>query len=390
MIVAGGLYRERCIQPSWDAIYGSGGRAAIALSNSGSSVDLYTTADKASQTYWDAFTFESKCRTEYCEVEETRYFGYWTPLHAPVIAPPAAVSSGVHIEVAGELVLRFGMLDGTAMVHGASVVYDPQSEENPEAFRANGSEAKRLAIVCNAQEARSMTGRDNPHDAAAALLSDCAAVFIKLGPSGAIVATKDGTEIVRPYATKRVFKLGSGDVFSAAVLKFWGERQLAAAEAGDLASRAVALYVDRRTLMLDEGELRNVPYPRASYSAKRVYVAAPFFDLGQRRALEDVIEHLRLLGHEPVSPLHVVGSGGDPSEIAEADIGLLRASDIVFAMLDGADAGTLFEVGYARALEKPVVAYGERVSPQDLTMVTGSGGQYFDDYVGALYGVGWI
>jgi len=32
MDIAGGLYRERCYIPKWDALFGSGGRAAAAIS----------------------------------------------------------------------------------------------------------------------------------------------------------------------------------------------------------------------------------------------------------------------------------------------------------------------------------------------------------------------
>lgn len=39
MIVVGGLYRERCISPEWNHLYGSGGRAAAALAGQVQNVD---------------------------------------------------------------------------------------------------------------------------------------------------------------------------------------------------------------------------------------------------------------------------------------------------------------------------------------------------------------
>jgi hypothetical protein len=39
--VIGGVYRERCLKPSWDHVFGSGGRAAIAIATMGTKVNLH-------------------------------------------------------------------------------------------------------------------------------------------------------------------------------------------------------------------------------------------------------------------------------------------------------------------------------------------------------------
>ncbi|MGV8352662.1 PfkB family carbohydrate kinase, partial [Pseudomonas aeruginosa] len=45
------------------------------------------------------------------------------------------------LAVSGEKVLRFGMIDGTAVVNADFAVFDPQNADEPESFSANGSTA---------------------------------------------------------------------------------------------------------------------------------------------------------------------------------------------------------------------------------------------------------
>jgi nucleoside 2-deoxyribosyltransferase len=61
----------------------------------------------------------------------------------------------------------------------------------------------------------------------------------------------------------------------------------------------------------------------------------------------------------------------------------------MFAVCDGLDSGTIYEVGYARALQKPVLIYCEALKSEDLKMMEGSGCQIFNDYVTAIYQTAW-
>ena len=61
----------------------------------------------------------------------------------------------------------------------------------------------------------------------------------------------------------------------------------------------------------------------------------------------------------------------------------------MFALLNGVDAGTLFEVGYARALGKPVYALAQSVRSEDLKMLEGSGCLIFSDFVTAVHHAAW-
>jgi nucleoside 2-deoxyribosyltransferase len=54
------------------------------------------------------------------------------------------------------------------------------------------------------------------------------------------------------------------------------------------------------------------------------------------------------------------------------------------------DPGSLFEIGFARALEKPVIVYCTSEDSPHLTMVKGSGCRVFANYVKAIYEAAWI
>ena len=53
------------------------------------------------------------------------------------------------------------------------------------------------------------------------------------------------------------------------------------------------------------------------------------------------------------------------------------------------DAGTLFEVGYARALDISVVGVAECMDEQPLTMLLGSGCAITNDFATAIYSACW-
>ena len=97
-----------------------------------------------------------------------------------------------------------------------------------------------------------------------------------------------------------------------------------------------------------------------------------FFTISQRWLVDEVRRELGNLGLEVFSPVHDVGPG-PAMVVAPADIAALDECDVVFALLDGLDSGTLFEVGYARAREIPVYALAQSVSTEDLKMIEGSG-----------------
>lgn len=93
-------------------------------------------------------------------------------------------------------------------------------------------------------------------------------------------------------------------------------------------------------------------------------------------------------GFYSFSPIHEVGEG-DMYDVAQADLKGLEDSDVILAILDGLDCGTVFEIGYARALKKPVVVIAEHVDSRHLTMICGSDCDVTDDFTAGIYNAGW-
>ncbi|MBB4039854.1 nucleoside 2-deoxyribosyltransferase [Microvirga flocculans] len=393
LTVVGGVYIERCIQPLWNSLYGSAGRAVSAV----------TSLVPGTTTLVAYIAEEVRNEAEYLagmagavlEPQPSRYaiaFDYLHPLSTPTISPAVnRIEALPPLHVGGDVVLRYGMLEGEAVVDARTAVYDPQSAYGAKRFTANGSRAERLAIVLNRYEAASMTGESDPRTAARWLLREegAAAVVLKMGGHGALVVTPEGEAVVPLYRTEHVWKIGSGDVFSATFAALWGCRGMPPAEAADLASRATAYYCDTRTLPVPSPEaLRELPYPPVTPGHGLVYLAAPFFDLGQRWLVEEARALLMDLGAQVFSPVHEVGPG--PAEIvAPEDIKGLEAADVVFAVLNGLDSGTVFEAGYAVNKRIPVVALAQNVKHEDLKMLVGTGCEVVDDFATAIYRTVW-
>ena len=183
--------------------------------------------------------------------------------------------------------------------------------------------------------------------------------------------------------------MGSGDVFAAHVAARWAVHGDDPVQAADIASRAVAEYAETMALPTPSvSSLLATPRPPVKVQKGKVYLASPFFTLSQRWLVDEARHALQEFGLDVFSPVHDVGRG--PAQtVAPADLEALDACDCVFAIVDGLDSGTLFEVGYARALKKPVYALAQAVSDEDLKMVVGANCKLFDDFVTALHHTAW-
>lgn len=243
MIVAGGTYAERCIAPASEQLMGSGGRALLALPPSIGAV-LHTFHPDAEEILAN---FGGSAVVH--PADGLVRFDYLHPLSRPRISP-VPLPVGGSVDVAGSAVLRFGCLEGNFRVDADVAVYDPQNGGRSDGFRANGSRAGRLAIVANAAEAAGMAGGGSPEEAGATLLMRERAdvVVVKLGPAGALVLGGGERVIVPAYRSESVFKIGSGDVFSAMFALHWAIGGIAPAEAADRASRQTAAYVGNQVL----------------------------------------------------------------------------------------------------------------------------------------------
>jgi nucleoside 2-deoxyribosyltransferase len=80
---------------------------------------------------------------------------------------------------------------------------------------------------------------------------------------------------------------------------------------------------------------------------------------------------------------------GPAHEVVAKDLEGLAECDRVLALADGADVGTIFEIGYARARNVPVVVFSTTLGPEELKMLVGSGCTLCDDLCTAIYRTGW-
>jgi len=396
--VVGGVYREYCVHPRWYDVFGSAGRAALAIATAGSPVVLHSYTTDATlgvlneKAVWlDSFSLAPT------SIESEVSFKYLHDMAVPQIVgiPPTHHEP---IRVTEERVLRFGMLEGDAVVHATWAVYDPQNAHGPAPFGTNGSTARHLALVLNSWEAMQLAGMTDasPETIAPVLAAQEKAevVVIKMGPRGAFVWTADGTAQVPAYRTKRVWKIGSGDCFVAHFANAWMHDGLSPAEAAEVASRATAYYCETQGLPTKDN-LASYAVSPVELSAdclagvqRQIYLAGPFFDLMQIWMVEQAQANLQELGLKVFSPYHDVGLGSADDVVAN-DLEAIVRSDVVFAITDGLDAGTVYEIGYARALGKPVVVYSERQHPESLKMMEGSDCVMCTDYTTALYSTLW-
>ena len=383
---------ERCVEPFWDDIYGSGGRAAAALSAAITDIRLVTYRAQSLHDGLENLKAAFGLMITGPSTPDGVIFDYFHSLSNPRITPRTdAIKSHADLAVDDEVVLRFGLMEGSARVKAKRAVYDPQSAFDPRPFNENGSTAETLALILNCLEARRFTGESDPEAMAKQLITNGEAniVVLKLGGHGALVMTSQGSKVVPAYKSDSVWKIGSGDVFSAAFTLFWAVENRDPMDAADLASRATSYYCGTRALPIPSAdELLATKAEPVRIGNGQIYIAAPFFNLAERWVVEEVRTQLFEMGVKVFSPLHDVGIG--PAEyIAKLDLKGLDDCDAVLAILNGGDTGTIFEVGYAVARGLPVVALAQNMRPEDLKMPAGTGCKIVEDIVSAIYHIVW-
>ncbi len=392
--IVGGTYHERCEFPPWHELYGSGLRAAASLAARDRPIQLHTCADARSSAHLRSVAAGLRITTAVVPSPHTPSFHYLHPLAVPAINHYTEDHPSSRLEVTADTILRYGMLEAEAVVHGRMVVYDPQSPYLPQPFKANGSSAEHLAIVANRQEAAQMAGTWDLDEAGIRLREQAAVVVVKDGPNGAMVFDESGKSQIPVFRTSQTFSIGSGDIFSAVFAFEWMVNNIQPSEAARLASLATAWYCQSRMVPLPFPLPENFhlgPHvPRNRNEERSVYLAGPFFNLMQLWCVQEVRSCLRALGLKVFSPRHDVGMRGSADVIARADLEGLEGCEMVFAILDGHDPGTIFEIGYARARGKPVVLLVSNSDATHLTMFEGTGCQVFSDIASAVYAAAWM
>ncbi|WP_168187560.1 PfkB family carbohydrate kinase [Pedobacter sp. G11] len=391
--IIGGTYLEECVDPVYRELYGSGLRAAIALSNYSTTINFHTAVgyDFKELLNYKSDLFGFKSHT--IDVTETVHFIYEHPLCKP---QPVNVPNAIRLVDLGHLskVLYYGMIDTDIKVTAEMMVYDPQ---NQVPFEQSGAIAKNLALILNKWEALSFL--DHPEEdlekVGKLLMSkeNVSVVVIKNGSDGAMLFEGNKVEKIPLYRTPQVWPIGSGDIFSAVFAFHWMILEQSAFESAIKASASVAQFCDTKQLQFDS--TKTYPEQVIKSKQKKIYLAAPFFTTGERMFLNEVRYLLQQFGNEVFSPFHDVGTiDGDAtnveiSTVVQSDLTGIDQSDLVLAIYSGTDPGTVFEVGYARAKGIPVVALCENVKEEDLFMLSGSGCEITQDLSSAIYKASW-
>lgn len=395
--IVGGVYRERCMRPAWDDVYGSAGRAATAIARFGGKAELISSVDEETEAVVNARAMYEGFQFKALRTDKNITFEYIHGLSTPDIR--GDIEAKVELKVTSEKVLRFGMIEGTVVVDAEYAVFDPQNAKGAESFGANGSKANHLALVLNQYEANMLVPdfKDTPIDELIRVLAtqeQAEVVVIKMGPMGALVYDNGIISRVPAYRTERVWKIGSGDTFAAHFALGWMDEGLSAHDAALRASTATAFYCENQGFPdpnLLEGFQPTPLNPSERFKSgykPMVYLAGPFFSLAELWMVGQARRDLQAMGLKVFSPYHDVGVGS-ADDVVEKDLEGVKECDALFAIGDGLDSGTIYEIGYARALNKPVVLYAENESEQDKKMMEGSDCVITDDYVSGIYQVVW-
>lgn len=401
MIVTGGTYQEVCEFPRDRCLFGSGLRSAAAIGEvAPETVDLYTYVGENMVTEANRIASTYNFNLQPTKIPKTITFHYLHNHSHPVRNSNLTPHERTLGPISGDAILRFGLVEGTAVVEGDRVVYDPQSE-GAEQFHKNGSQAEKLALVLNRREASSFSGADNIKEMLDYLSSgehSADIVVIKCGTAGAIVRYDNKTVEIPVYETDTVWNIGSGDVFSAMFAIYWAEQKRPAEEAAENASLATAYFCSTRELPIPtnptdvDGFDPTRRGPTIDKNGPKIYLASPFFNPGEFWLMEEMEKILSEEGADVFAPYFDVGhveDYEDQTTIAQKDLKALEQADVLLALLDTNDPGTLFEIGYARKQGIPVVVYKTELNHSQSTMLEGTGCRLYSDISTTVFKTIW-
>lgn len=393
--IVGGFYRERCYWPVWDYYFGSGWRAVrlIRILNPDMTLSFYTSGDNTIRRRLELYAKYERLKPVIVPSQASVSFFYKHPLARPTIE--TEICERVEVSARGDYIICFGMLEATVQAIGEYVVYDPQSPVHPISFKAQGGRANHLALVMNEAEAKALSGKSEMSQIRNALFEreGCECLVIKRGAKGAVVFSfeRDEGSFIPAFKSSNVWPIGSGDIFTTVFSYYWFISHDPGLSAM-IASKAVSVYCNSKGALEDvsiEPLLQDTGFMALKPQKKgRVYLAGPFFNLNEKLFIAECRQLLLAMGVAVFSPYHDIGEG-DADLVAPKDIEALDSCDCVFAIVDGLDSGTMFEIGYAIAKKIKVVAYVENEPEGALKMLMGTGCDVEKDFTTAIYKACW-
>lgn len=186
--VVGATYREVCVHPPWDQLYGSGLRAAIACTQlAPGDVELYTWCDQVEEAELRFRCGSSNVALKsYTRLEQVE-FVYEHPLAEPSIVPARTdVKSVPSLMLELDQALVFGLLEAQPTIKARRLVFDPQAGRNARDVPRGSQE---LCVIANLSEARALL--KNPDSQIGALE---AARELRASLSAEAVVVKNGVE----------------------------------------------------------------------------------------------------------------------------------------------------------------------------------------------------
>ena len=109
------------------------------------------------------------------------------------------------------------------------------------------------------------------------------------------------------------------------------------------------------------------------------YIASPFFTPEQLEAVKDIEQACEENGVQPLSPRQflVLKPGASFSErlaVFKDNTEKMKECTIMLAVVDGKDVGTMWEMGYAYAIGRPVVALSMAQTRMNVMLACGTKG----------------
>ncbi len=405
----GGVYKENCAWPANYEVLGSAGRAALCVAqlDSSTKVELISSFSNEEMVELKERFVGREVNVKNFEQPITYLFSYDHPLSEPVVEPKLTNETEIlQLELDGfddKLVVMFGMIERDVKIKCKSVIYDPQNSASPQLFSNSGSLADELIYVLNRDELSKYyfeSNSDEEYDIErmASWLLDkesASAVIVKCGARGAFVFTAaQGSQWVCSYRSKKVSPIGSGDAFVAAFAHYYFVRRFDAFKSANLASVATSFYVEH-SMMVSDKQLAQFQVNLVANSLenesdkKNIYLAGPFFNMGQMWLINQSKIAMEKFGMDVFSPYHELGIG--PAEIvAQADLQAIDDCDVLYALFDDHDPGTLFEIGYAIKAGKKVIIYTEQNNDEHLKMFEGTGCEIVRDFATSIYSLSWV
>ncbi len=396
--IIGGFYKELCLYPEWDYHFGSGGRAAAILSKFDEKICFHSYVHKSREREFKYFSNIYNIDINLLPSTEVINFEYYHALSAPNIH---TLNNPIKIQketiVTEDIVICYGMMEApNPKLNADYVVFDPQSESNPSMIFDNGSKINHLALILNAEEGKRFTSENNIENIAQAFFkktNNLEVLILKDGPFGAHLFYNNMYYYIDAYQTNNVFKIGSGDVFVAIFGYLWAKDKLNPVEAAEKASIATAMYCENKIFQIDKNSLfknnnlKKINIDKEKFN-KAIYLAGPFFTMADRWLIEEAKFQLEKFNANVFSPLHDVGYGKSDFIVKE-DLKGIDKADILYAVLNDYDPGTIFEIGYAISKNIPVVIFIENKIQINMTMFEGSGCIIENDFTTSIYKVIW-